>query len=158
MAMTQVHLICGKVGAGKTTYARRVADERNALLLTLDEWLLHFYEEPMSREAFDARVALCIEMMMRIAERLVVLNTETVLDCGFWRRSVRDDVRSRVRGAGGQVVLYYVELPADERWKRIESRNGALDASTHHIDRAMFEMFEGWFDEPSSDEAPVHVA
>lgn len=49
--MTNVHMICGKAGAGKTTYARRLEEERRSLLLSLDEWMLHLYDEHMTREA-----------------------------------------------------------------------------------------------------------
>ena len=155
--MTQVHLVCGKVGAGKTTYARELAQDRSALLLSLDAWMLHFYGEPRGREEFDAKVALCIEMMLRITDQLVTLETETVLDCGFWRRDVRNEARSRIRAAGGDPVVHYVDVPADERWARIEARNNRLDGETHFIDRHAFELFENWFDEPTSDESPVHV-
>src|SRR5689334_16988583 len=34
-----VHLICGSTGAGKTTYARRLADEIGAVVFSIDEWM-----------------------------------------------------------------------------------------------------------------------
>ncbi len=34
---------CGKMGAGKTTKSRKIAQERNAVLLSEDEWLSSIY-------------------------------------------------------------------------------------------------------------------
>ena len=36
-------LFCGKMGAGKSTKSKQVAQERNAVLISEDEWLLMLY-------------------------------------------------------------------------------------------------------------------
>jgi predicted kinase len=146
-------MICGKVGAGKTTYARGLAEDRRALLLSLDEWMLHLYDEHMPREVFDARIDLCMELMLRLTERLVPLGNDVVLDCGFWRRRRRDEVRARIQASGGQPILHYLDVPAEERWRRLVAR-GAEQAA-YKIDADMFELFEGWFEPPTEDEKPV---
>ena len=33
-----LHMVCGGVGAGKTTYARKLADEIGGLRFSIDEW------------------------------------------------------------------------------------------------------------------------
>jgi len=48
--MGKVILICGKIGSGKTTYAKRLVDELGAVIITRDEIMLglfgsHFYDE-----------------------------------------------------------------------------------------------------------------
>src|SRR5215831_19511334 len=40
-----VHLLCGLNGAGKTTYAVRLAEARGAVRFSLDEWLLMIHPE-----------------------------------------------------------------------------------------------------------------
>lgn len=39
----RVHLLCGLPGAGKTTYAARLAAENSAVRFSLDEWMLRLY-------------------------------------------------------------------------------------------------------------------
>jgi predicted kinase len=153
--LTRAHLLCGKVGAGKTTTARQLEANRHGIVLSLDEWMLLLYEQPMSRELFDARLNRCTDLMVSIAERLVTAGTEPILDFGFWLRATRDAVRTRIRAAGGEPVLWYLDTPATVRWKRIESRNARLDSITHYIDREMFDTFESQFDEPGVDEHPI---
>src|SRR5687768_6209283 len=137
--MTKVHMICGKVGAGKTTYARELAQERRGLLFSLDEWMLHLYDRPMSREAFDARVERCLELMLRLTERLIPLGTEVVLDCGFWRCRRREEVRARIRARGGEPILHYLDLPAQKRWSRLVRRNSEHGTCTYKIEEEMFQ-------------------
>jgi len=36
---------CGKMGAGKSTLARRLADQSNSLLLSEDQWLAALYPD-----------------------------------------------------------------------------------------------------------------
>jgi len=42
---------CGKMGAGKSTHSKRVAAERNAVLISEDEWLSTLYPEKI--QCFD---------------------------------------------------------------------------------------------------------
>ncbi len=42
-AQSELVFFCGKMGAGKSTLAKRMATEMNALLLSEDEWLAALY-------------------------------------------------------------------------------------------------------------------
>ena len=42
---------CGKMGAGKSTESKKVATERNAVLISEDEWLSELY--PNQITSFD---------------------------------------------------------------------------------------------------------
>ncbi len=38
-----LYFFCGKMGAGKSTKSKQLAKEKNAVLLSEDEWLSSFY-------------------------------------------------------------------------------------------------------------------
>ena len=38
-----LHMICGKIAAGKSTLARRLADQPNTILISEDVWLSTLY-------------------------------------------------------------------------------------------------------------------
>jgi hypothetical protein len=40
---TIVHLISGPVGAGKTSYSRKLASEHNAVVFSIDEWMQNLF-------------------------------------------------------------------------------------------------------------------
>jgi len=53
-----VHLLRGKTGSGKTTFAPTLERERKAILLSADEWMILLFGRDMERELFDA---VCME-------------------------------------------------------------------------------------------------
>lgn len=155
--MTTVHMICGKVGTGKSTYSINLAKDRKALLLSLDEWIIELYEHPATREIFDDYVSRCSELMVRMAERLVRLDVEVVLDFGFWKRAVRDAVRRRIELMGGKPLLHFLDLSAEERWNRLATRNIDPGEHIYVISREEFDEFEGKFEPPTDEENPLRI-
>jgi predicted kinase len=153
--MATVHLLCGQVGSGKTTFARRL-EQNGAVRFSLDEWMLRLYGAHMRREEFDARLALCTNLILDLCERIASLGVPAVVDAGFWRRADRDRARERLARAGVRFCMHLFDVPEAERWRRLEARNRELPAGTFEITREMFELFSGWFEPPGEDEV-VHV-
>ncbi len=149
-------MLIGPVGAGKTTFARRLERDRNAIRFSLDEWMTHLYGHHMSRELFNARLELCMELILNLTERLSALGVDVVLDCGFWKRRDRRSVRERLVHRSVDVNAYFLDIPREARWQRLEERNLAIPAGTFEITREMFEQFDGWFEPPDGAET-VHV-
>jgi predicted kinase len=42
-----VHLLCGKTGSGKTMFARRLEQERRAVALSVDPWMIRLFGQHM---------------------------------------------------------------------------------------------------------------
>ena len=103
--MATAHLICGPIGAGKSTLALRLAASCHAVHFSLDEWLATLFgpdlPQPVRHEWVQARIRRCEEQIWRLAARLLALGVDVVLDLGFLQRSQRDRVRAQVRQAGG---------------------------------------------------------
>ena len=151
----RAYLLCGKVGAGKTTYALEL-ESRGAMRLSLDEWTLHFYATPeVSRAVFDAQVATCREMILCVAEQVVAKGISVVLDLGFWRRAERDSARQRMHAAGALPLLYWFDIPDAEQLRRLAQRNAALPVGTYEITPAMLEEFAQRFEAPIMEEGFV---
>jgi predicted kinase len=148
--MSLVHLICGPVGAGKTTFSLALAEERRALRLSIDEWMLRLFGEHMARELLHQRIEACLDLMYGVAERLVALGTEVVIDCGYWRLEHREAARQRLASTPHRFC--YLEVPPELRWQRLELRNAARLPSTYEITREMFEFFESCFEPPAPPE------
>lgn len=66
--MSTVHLVCGPIGAGKTTVARRLAQENGAICFSLDEWVMQLFGEeapaPMVLEWWAERCRRCSERIL----------------------------------------------------------------------------------------------
>ena len=147
-------LTCGLPGAGKTTVARRLAEERGAVRLTKDEWMWALGSSP-----WDGVTQERVELVLwNLAQDMLRLGVSVVLDFGLWGRDERDEMRSVARRLGVGVELHYVHAPIDELWRRIEARNAVPQWEAAPILRAHLDEWAAVFQEPDTAELALFDA
>ena len=154
--MRDVRLIltCGLPGAGKTTLARQLAADRGAARLTTDEWLWALGSTP-----WNATTQRKVEQQLRqLAQEILRLGLSVVLDFGLWARSERDELRSVARAVGVGVELHYLDVPAEELWRRIDARNAQPPWDAHPIRRADLDGWLPLFEAPDAAELDLFDA
>jgi predicted kinase len=141
-------LVCGLPGAGKTTLARRLADEVPAVRLCPDEWMtdlgIDLYDEP-ARERLE-------RLFWRHTQDLLRVGASVILESGFWLRSDRDEKRLGARALGAAVDLRYLDAPVAERWRRIERRNAQGGWGSVPITYADLGRWDALFEKPDAEE------
>lgn len=148
MSEARLILTCGLPGAGKTALATRIASERRAVRLTKDEWLWALGSSPWDRPTGER-----IEReLWRLAQEILRLGLSVVLDFGLWARIERDEMRIAARALGVGVELHYLEVPAEELWRRIELRNSAPPWDKEPIGRADLDGWLATFEAPDASE------
>ena len=86
-----LYLTCGLPGSGKTTLARRLAVERDALRFTKDELVL-----ALGGDLYDDELRDCVEAaLIELAFELLAAGRSCILDFGLWSREERDALRLR---------------------------------------------------------------
>ncbi|MFT3855386.1 MAG: AAA family ATPase [Ilumatobacteraceae bacterium] len=148
--MNPPHLIltCGLPGAGKTTLAQHLAADRRALRLTKDEWMWALGSSP-----WDAPAQEKVERQLwRVAQDVLRLGVSVVLDFGLWTRVERDELRLGARDIGVGVELHHLDVPTDELWCRIDSRNAAPPWDAAPITRAHLDEWATLFQAPDAAE------
>jgi predicted kinase len=144
------HLVHGFVGAGKTTFAKRLAAETGAIRLSMDEWYLRLYTDGEPTEAQEPELLRRVAAMLDdLWPQLVERGLDVVLDFGFWSRESRDSARRRSAEAGGRAVVYLLECDDASTRRRIDQRNEdpgrSFHLSSESIDvlRSRFEPLHG---------------
>jgi len=144
-------LTCGLPGAGKTTLARQLAADRSAVRLTKDEWLWALGSTPWDEPAREK----VEHELWRLAQEILRLRLSVVLDFGLWARSERDEMRTVARGLGVGVELHYLDMPADELWRRVEARNSEPPWDSYPIRRSDFDAWLRAFQAPNAAEVAL---
>jgi predicted kinase len=155
--MEQVTLVVGCTGAGKTTYARALADERGALRFSIDEWMMALFgpdlPNPIQFDWMMERVNRCEDVIFTMARQGVAIGCPAVLDLGFTKKVHRDKFRTLYADAGLSVAVHFVDVPREVRWQRVEQRNHTkADTFAMEVDRGMFDFMEGMWEPPATDE------
>ncbi|MDP9035544.1 MAG: ATP-binding protein [Myxococcota bacterium] len=153
--MATVHLICGSIGAGKTTYAIAVAERTRGIRFSIEEWMGNLFvaDRPSEVDIGWAveRTARCERQMWAVADRVLALQLDVIFDLGLSRRDQRDRLRFRAARTGAEIKLHFLDVDRPTRQERVRRRNkdgtGAFEVSDE-----MFDFMEGWFEPPADDE------
>lgn len=152
--MPTLIIIQGFLAAGKTTFSRKIASERQALRLNVDEWMEENHSEPLSMERWLEHYAEGELVLWEKAREQLGKGMDVVMDFGFWKRKDRDEARQRAVAWHVKMEHYY--LPIDEvvLRARLKARKGPV--AEHNLAR-LHELIEQ-FEEPQADEAAMTVA
>jgi predicted kinase len=156
--MAHLHVIIGPVGAGKSTFARKLCREYRAVRLTLDEWMAVLFgkdERPaVGRiEWYIERRDRCLELIWKLADEMVRVGTNVVLEIGLIQRTERADFYARVDRAGHGLTVYVLDAPRDVRWARVAQRNRERgETFSVEVPAHIFELASDLWDPPDEDE------
>nr|WP_297430100.1 ATP-binding protein [uncultured Actinotalea sp.] len=154
-APATVHLLAGLNGAGKTTYARRLARTGPAVRFTLDEWMLRLYATPYDDPRYPELRDTCTDLVWDVARQVLDTGTDVVLDWNQWSRTRRAFWRDRALSAGHEPVLHHVRVPLVTAIARVEQRARDGVPGAHVVPAEDVRHLAGLFEEPSADEGLV---
>jgi predicted kinase len=146
--MATLFLLVGLPGSGKTTLAKSLEREHEALRLSPDEWMARIVGDGYDA---DRRVAVQ-EAQWEIAQRVLTLGIDVVLEFGFFRRHERDFYRSAARALGAEVQLRFLDAPREELLRRLSERNANLPQDTFPVSEQHLDLCYSWFEPPTADE------
>jgi predicted kinase len=152
-----VYLIVGFVGAGKTSFAKKLEKESGALRFTKDEWIISIFGHDPRIDNFDKYDERIMNLAFDIAFKCVEAGIDVILDDGFWVRSQRDEMRDRIKKAGANCQIYYVKCSEETVKKRIRKRNEKPTEDVFLVDEAMYDSLKKYFDELTEDEEHIVI-
>lgn len=140
--MADLHVICGLPGSGKTTLAKQLERDENALYLNADV-TLKTLRGPGRGGDLDALRDQVEVVLETIALRVLELGTNVVVDNGYWARSQRAELRERAEAVGAAVKIYYLDVALGELWRRVQARNTDPANTSFHVE---FDELRQWYE------------
>lgn len=162
MGNSTIHLICGPVGSGKSTYARKLSSDNAAVVFSMDAWMAKLFApdialdttlQTMSPAWFAERVDRCESVIYLMAAEMLRCGSSVILDLGFIRRQRRDTAYAFAARHNCSVMFHYVTAEPDVRRNRVASRN-KQQGETYSIEVTpqMFDFAESVFEAPGAKE------
>ena len=146
-------LLCGKIGAGKTTKSKQLAKEYNAVLLSEDEWLSSLY--PQQIATFDDYIELSQRLKPLIkahVQNILSTNTNVVMDFPANTRLQRKWFKELAEEVAAKPMLVYLNISNEQCLKQIAQRRIEQPERAQFDTEAVFNQVTQYFEVPSDDE------
>ena len=147
------YVICGFIGAGKTTFAKKLEKETGAIRITKDEWIAKIFGNKITSDnkfaEYDKNIT---QLAKHIAFKILKSGKDVILDEGFWTKSQRDDIKKKIIAMGAKPILYYVEYPIEKMRERVINRSKISPEDSFEIDGEMFDSYVKYWEPPAEDE------
>jgi predicted kinase len=149
----KLYFMCGKMAAGKSTYAKALAQAQNAVLLIQDDFLESLY--PGEIRSIPDFVKLSARVRGTLSPHILGLlsrGISVVLDFPGNTRVQRQWFRELFEGANVAHELHFIDAPDDVCKRQLRHRSATLPAGSAWTTDAEFDAMTAYFHEPAEDE------
>jgi predicted kinase len=111
-------IVCGLPGSGKTTLAKQLSANGDAVRMSPDDWM-----EALGVNLWNREVRAKVEALQwQISQDLLTQGIRVVVEWGTWAKVERDTLRIGARRLGAAVELWHLDVDIDELWSRVSTR------------------------------------
>ncbi|RRC96760.1 ATP-binding protein [Amphritea balenae] len=153
MKKGELIFFCGKMGAGKSTKASEISQDRNAVLLSEDEWLESLYPNKVSSLYDYVKYSNLIKpQIKKLVQSILATGTDVVMDFPANTISQREWFREIYAEVGAPHHMVYLDIPNNICLEQIAQRriDQPQRAATDTVE--MFEAVTKFFAAPKPEE------
>lgn len=130
----RIHLVIGPVGAGKSTFARRLVQQHRAVPLNLDDWMATLFspDRPDTADVmawYVPRTLRCLAQIWKTAEAVLDAGGNVVLEIGLIQQHQRAAFYARMGPWAETMEVYVLDAPREVRRERVLRRNAEQGAT-----------------------------
>ncbi|WP_252312471.1 ATP-binding protein [Sinobaca sp. H24] len=148
-----LYFFCGKMGAGKSTKSKQLAIDKDAVLLSEDEWLTSLY--PNQIEVFEdyLKFSMLIKpLVKKHVQNILNVGTNVVMDFPANTQKQRKwflEIASDVRAAH---QLMFLNITNEQCLRQIEQRRNEQPERADFDTEAVFIHVTTFFEAPEASE------
>ena len=156
--MPKVIALCGKICSGKTFYANKIKEGKNAVILSTDEVTFYLMDNEQG-ERYDDFAKRVNEYLMKKAIDIVRAGANVILDWGFWSKEERINLTNYYKKYNIPVEWHYVDV-TQEKWQDLIKKRNELIVSgqgeyNFYFDDGLKKKLLDSFNEPSKEEMDI---
>ena len=154
---SQVTLLFGPIGAGKSFIAKQIAQRDGALYLASDKWFQALYlpdmPNPPDMSWVVPRIERCEHLIWTLTEQAIASGILVVLDVGMATKHAREKFQNLCKRSGCQYQFVFVDAPLEVRSQRVRDRNEqAPKTGDLYVSEAIFAFTNTQFQPPTATE------
>jgi len=141
-------VMVGLPASGKSTRAKQIEEERQALRLTPDEWMIPLFNDNDAngkRNVLEGR-------FIWLALRALRHGVDVVLDFGVWSKDERTALRTLATAVGASCELVYLKTDKHQQRRWRDDRASMEPETTFHITDEDLDEYRRRFVPPDDDE------
>jgi predicted kinase len=147
-----LYLVCGKIAAGKSTLARRLAARPATLLISEDHWTSHLFRDELKTiEDYRRCSAKLRDAMGPHVVAVLQAGLSVALDFPANTKNSRSWMRSLIEQSQADHELHVLDAPDAVCKERLRARNESGEHPFKASDED-YDLFTRYFDPPASDE------
>jgi predicted kinase len=153
LVMKKLYIMCGLAFSGKSTLAKKIAEEKRALLVSQDQFWFEREEEMNLDLDSDDDWEKILRLSRAEVRRLLAEENSVVYDDISLKYSDRELLRNLANEYGAEAILVYLDTP---REIQLERRRKNLETKKRHdIPDHILEWGDGQLEIPQETERPV---
>lgn len=150
--MAKLHLFCGKIASGKSTHAKKIATQKDNIILIEDKWLSALFpNEIKTPQDFGIKSSHLEAALFDHLVQLLKANINVVLDFHANTKTRRNWMMDIIKASNCDHELHYFDLPDELCKQRLRDRNKTGEHEYQASDK-MYDAFAKYFEPPSDDE------
>lgn len=144
---------CGKMGAGKTTKSKKIAHDRNAVLISEDEWLELLYPGQITSFEDYLKFSRQLKPLVKLhVQSILCTGTDVVMDFPANTVSQRKWFKILFSEINAPHELIYMNISNEICLKQIVQRRIEQPERVSFDTEEVFHHVTSFFEEPSADE------
>ncbi|GAB5389422.1 MAG: hypothetical protein Alpg2KO_23900 [Alphaproteobacteria bacterium] len=147
-----IHILCGFIGAGKTSFAKQLAHDTGAHRYTPDDMIVERFGNHLTPDEISAANGTIKAEIARDLEHRIRDRQDCILDYGLWRRDKRDELRAELAPLDADLHWYHVTCAPALMKRRALARSQSAGPGVIVIDEAHFDERLPRFQPPAPEE------